>query len=365
MSETVFNTESQQTKNQFMFFGEQPNIARYDVPKHPIFEKLTIKQRSFIWTPEEIDLNKDKNDYKLLNDAQKHIWRNTLSYQIVLDTIQSRSPALALIPFCTLPELEACITWWCAFESLHNFSYSYILKNAYPDATELLDSITQNTSIILRAKDTIKYYDDFLNAGLAYRAGHPTCTLKELKKKLVLCVAAINVLEGLSFYASFACSFAFSEQGFMEGNAKEITFIAKDEALHLAVTQNILKKWAAGDDDPEMKEIYAESLPEIEKIFINVIEQEKEWCNYLFKDGSMLGLNAKILSDYVEYMAGKRMKNIGIKTSYPTKNPLSWTEKYLTSGDVQVSPQEVEVSSYVIDGIKNDVLSTDFNDFMM
>jgi ribonucleotide reductase beta subunit family protein with ferritin-like domain len=369
MTETVFNTVAQNTKEHYMFFGEQPNIARYDQSVHPIFDKLATKQKGYFWQPEEFDLTKDRNDFKMLTDAQKHIWSKTLSYQIVLDTIQSRSPALALLPFCTLPELEACITAWTFFESIHNYAYSYILRNVYATPADLLDGIVLDESIIERAKGTIKYYDDFIDYANKYRGGAFTdhvddaTVLTNLKKKLILCVASINALEGLSFYASFACSFAFAEQGLMEGNAKEISVIAKDEALHLAITQNILKKWASGDDDPEMVALYAEALPQIEEIYINIIEQEKDWCRYLFRDGSMIGLNEKILSEYVEYIAGKRMKNIGIKTKYPTKNPLTWTEKYLTSADLQVSPQEVEQSSYIIGGIKNDIAYADFSNF--
>lgn len=361
--ETVFNVIPQHTKEHYMFFGEQPNISRYDVPIHPVFDKLIDKQMGFFWRPEEFDISKDKNDYKMLSDTQKHIWAKTISYQIVLDSIQGRSPALALLPFCTLPELETCITWWTAFEGLHNRSYNYILKNVYAVAGDLLDSIVLDQAIIERGKETVKYYDDFINASNAWRAGTSSLTLRELKKKLLLCVASINALEGLSFYASFACSFAFAEQGLMEGNAKQISTIARDEALHLAITQNILKKWSNGEDDPEMQEIYAESIPEIKQIYDTIIAQEKEWCKYLFKDGQMLGLNEKILSDYVEHIAGKRMKNLGIKTNYPVKNPLSWTEKYLSSSDLQVAPQEVEISSYIIGGIKNDMLDADFSNF--
>lgn len=364
MKETVFNTVQVTSNNQYMFFGEQPNLARYDVLVHPIFDKLTEKQRGFFWIEKEIDLTKDHKDYKTLSDTQKHIFSKTISYQIVLDTIQSRSPAIALLPFVSLPELEGCIEAWCFFESIHNRTYSYILQNVYANPSELFDSIVLDENIVERAKNTTKYYDDFLNAANDYRAnGEKNISLSELKKKLLLCVVSINALEGLSFYASFACSFAFAELGLMEGNAKLISFIARDENLHLAITQNILKKWSAGQDDPEMQKIYQECLPEIKLIYENIIAQEKEWCHYLFKDGSLLGLNAQILSDYIEYMAGKRMKNIGLKTDFTTKNPLPWTDKYLTSSDKQVAPQEAEQDSYIIGGVKNDIADADFSKY--
>lgn len=364
MKETVFNTVPVTSNNQFMFFGEQPNLARYDVLVHPIFDKLTTVQKGNFWQPEEVDLSKDAKDFKLLSDHQKHIFSKTISYQIVLDTIQSRSPAIALLPFVSLPELESCIEAWCFFESIHNHSYSYILRNIYANPSELFDSVVLDPYIVERAKETTRYYDDFINAANQYRAnGEKSVKLRDLKRKLILCVASINALEGLSFYASFACSFAFAESGLMEGNAKIISLIAKDENQHLAITQNIIKKWSGGQDDPEMQELYQDCIEDIRKIYENVIAQEKEWCNYLFKDGALLGLNGQILSEYVEYMAGKRMKNLGLKTDYITKNPLSWTDKYLNIQSMQVAPQESEIISYIVGGTKNDLADADFSKF--
>lgn len=364
MIETVFNATPISSPKQFMFFGEQPNLARYDVLVHPIFDKLTTTQKGQFWQPEEFDLSKDMKDFKSLSDSLRHIFTKTLSYQIVLDTIQSRSPALAMLPFVSIPELESCIETWCFFESIHNHSYSYIIRNIYPNPGEVFDSVILDDNIVERAKRTTKYYDDFINASNDYRAnGTVNISLRDLKKKFLLCIVSINALEGLSFYASFACSFAFAESGLMEGNAKIISAIAKDENQHLAITQNILKRWSGGQDDPEMFELYNECQDDIIELYHNVIQQEKEWCEYLFKDGAMLGLNAQILSDYVEYMAGKRMKNLGIKTDYPTKNPLSWTDKYLNIASLQVSPQETEIISYVIGGTKNDVADADFSEF--
>lgn len=368
---TVFNDQKINEK-QYMFFGETLGLSRYDDMKYPIFYKLIERQKEYSWGPDEVDLNKDNKDFKLLNDAQKHIFTKTLSYQTMLDSIQGRSPALALLPHCSAPELESCITWWCAFEQIHNQSYSHIVRNVYPNPSEIFDNIVIDEKIMERARKTIYYYDDFIKeseflrgklASKEYGDKLLKSVLRKLKKKLLLCVASINALEGLSFYASFACSFAFAEQGLMEGNAKIITLIARDEALHLAITQNILKKWKDGEDDPEMKELYEECLPKIEDIYLNMIEQEKIWCDYLFKDGSMLGLNTKILTSYVEYMAGKRMKNLGIKHEFSTKNPLPWTDKYLKGEDNQVAPMETEITSYIIGGVKNDIEQSDFKEF--
>lgn len=371
---TVFNTK-QRANKQFMFFGDEQNIARYDVLTHPIFHKLTDKQKGFFWQPQEIDLSKDSKDFKLLSEAQKYIFTKVISYQTMLDSVQGRSPALALLPHCSLPELEACIQWWCAMEQVHNESYSYLIRNVYNDPSEIFDNIISDENIVARAKNTVKYYDDFIHASnkfrYIYHGPHQNIEIlssklkdvRELKKKLILCVASINALEGVSFYASFACSFAFAEQGLMVGNASIISLIARDEALHLAITQNILKKWREGSDDPEMEQLYQECIPEMKKIYDNVVEQEKLNNQQLFKNGSMLGLNAKILDDFTEYRAYKNLKNLKIPNDYLNKNPCTWMDKYLSSSDNQVAPMETEILSYVIGGIKNDIERHDFSRF--
>jgi ribonucleotide reductase beta subunit family protein with ferritin-like domain len=359
----VFNSSEVNPKNKYMFFGDSLGITRYDTPTHPIFQKLTEKQLGFFWRPEEFDVNKDSRDFKVLNDVQKHIFTKNISFQILMDSVQARSPGLALLPHVSLSELESCIEIWQAMEMVHNQSYSYLLRNIYANPAEIFDTIIKDEEIIKRSNALIKYYDDFIDASIKHRAGIQNCSMLELKEKLVLCVAAINILEGLNFYVSFACSFAFAEQGLMEGNAKIITAIARDEALHLAVTQNILKKWASGEDDPAMTKLYKKCLPEFEKMFYEAIEMEKQWSKYLFKDGSMMGLSENILNQYVEYIAGKRMKNLGIKHDFNTRNPLPWTDKYLKSSDAQVAPQETEITSYVIGGVKNDVEDADFKEF--
>lgn len=362
MTETVFNSNQIDKKTQYMFFGNSPGVSRYDTPTQPIFQKLTEKQLGFFWRPEEFDVNKDSRDFKTLNDVQKHIFVKNISFQILMDSVQARSPGLALLPHVSLPELESCIEIWQAMEMIHNQSYGYLLRNIFANPTEIFDSITQDEEIIKRSNALVKYYDDFIDASIKYRADR-LVTLSELKEKLLLCIAAINILEGLNFYVSFACSFAFAEQGLMEGNAKIITAIARDEALHLAITQNILKKWANGEDDPDMTKLYKKNIGQIETMFHEAISMEKQWSKYLFSNGSIIGLSENILNQYVEYIAGKRMKNLGIKHEFITKNPLPWTDKYLKSSDAQVAPQETEITSYVVGGVKNDVDGTDFKEF--
>lgn len=359
---TVFNINSS-NKPQYMFFGEDQDIYRIDKLVHPQFDKLARRQKGFFWQPEEIDVTKDKRDFKGLDEGQEHIFTSTLTYQNMLDSVQGRGPDLALLPHTSLPEMEAFILWWSAMEQTHADSYSYLVRNVYSDPTKVFDESIINPNIIARAKDTIKYYDDFLMESIKYRAGVSTISEMELKRKFLLMIVSINMLEGLSFFQSFACSFAFAEQGLMQGNANIISLIARDENLHLAGTQTMLKLWREGKDDPDFKTLYYQELDQIKAIYENVVEQEKEWAEYLFSKGSMLGLNEQILGEYVEYIAGTRLRNLGIKHDYVTKNPLPWTLKYLGSSDRQEAPQETEKLSYIIGGIRNDLDTAKFGQF--
>lgn len=374
-----FNKKKVDFTKEYMFFGEQPNVARFDVQRFDIFKKLFEKQLGFFWKPDEIDLSKDSRDFKSLPANEQHIFVKNLLFQTLLDSVQSRAPALALIPHVSLPELEGMIVWWTAFESLHNFSYSWIIQNVFADSTEVLDGIIDDERILNRADAVSKYYDDFIDYSAWYRVlgrGKHTITSevdgettvrtfdlneRELKRRMLLCMASINVLEGVRFYASFACSFAFAERGLMEGNAKVISLIARDENLHLAVTQNILKKWANGEDDPVMAELWAENIDVISQMYMDCVEQEKDWASYLFQYGPMLGLTADILNEYSAYIAGKRMRAIGLKHNFTSKNPLGWTDKYLNGADNQVAPQEAEISNYIIGGVSHDLGTEDFS----
>lgn len=362
MKNTVYNT-SAGTNPQYMFFGESQSIYRTDRLVHPQFDRLARRQKAFFWQPEEIDVTKDQKDFKLLDAGQAHISTATLTYQNMLDSVQGRGPDLALLPHTSLPEMEAFILWWSAMEQTHADSYSYIMRNVYSNPTEVFDYSIINPSIIDRAKSTTQYYDDFLDASIKYRAGISNISMMELKRKFLLMIISINLLEGVSFFQSFACSFAYAEMGLMVGNASIISLIARDEALHLAATQTILKLWRDGKDDPDFRTLYYQEIDQIKAMYDNVVLQEKEWSEYLFSKGSMLGLNEKILGEYVEYIAGTRLRNLGIKHDYITKNPLPWTLKYLNTSDVQVAPQEQEILSYVIGGIKNDISDANFKKF--
>ena len=375
---TVFNKNKVDAKKQPMFFGAPLGVQRYDSYKYPVFERLAQQMLGYFWRPEEVSLQKDRSDYHDLSPEQKHIFTSNLKYQILLDSVQGRGPGMAFSPYCSLPELEGAIKVWEFMEMIHSRSYTYIIKNVYSDPTEVLDTILDDKQIIKRAEAVTRAYDDFVNAAQEYGSGRmwehnlekvPAAqdTLYELKRKLYRAVANVNILEGIRFYVSFACSFAFGELKLMEGSAKIISLIARDENQHLALTQNILKGWKEGDD-PDMKQIAEEEKENIIKMFEEAVEQEREWASYLFKDGSMIGLNDKLLIQYVEWIANKRMKALGFDPIYDVaqrNNPLPWTQHWISSRGLQVAPQETEVESYVVGGIKQDVKKDTFAGFQL
>lgn len=375
---TVFNTEQVNTKKQPMFFGKPLGIQRYDSYKYPIFDKLTTQQLGYFWRPEEVSLQKDRGDYQTLRDEQKHIYTSNLKYQIMLDSVQGRGPGLAFLPYCSLPELEACMTVWEFMEMIHSRSYTYIIKNIYSDPSEVFDTIITDERILERAKSVTESYDDFIIAAQNYGSSDQWMyqleqvplakeTLNDVKRKLYRAIANVNILEGIRFYVSFACSFAFGELKLMEGSAKIISLIARDENQHLALTQNIMNKWREGDD-PEMQQIAKEEEEWVYAMFDRAVNEEKRWADYLFKDGSMIGLNDKLLQQYVEWIANRRLKAIGLKPQYDiaaNNNPLPWTQHWISSKGLQVAPQETQIQSYVIGGIRQDVKKDTFSGFKL
>lgn len=375
MTYSIFSQTPNNALTEPMFFGNPVNVARYDQQKHPIFEQLIEKQLSFFWRPEEVDVSRDRMDYGNLSSHEQHIFISNLKYQTLLDSIQGRSPNVVLLPLVSIPELETWIETWTFSETIHSRSYTHIIRNIINDPAIVFDDIMQNDHILERAADIAKYYDDlYYNSSLynLYGAGTHTINgeqitvdLKSLKKQLYLCLMAVNVLEAIRFYVSFACSFAFAERKLMEGNAKIIKLIARDEALHLTGTQHILNLMRIGRDDPEMVDIAKECYEESIEIFRKAAEQEKEWAGYLFKDGSMIGLNKDILCQYIEYITNLRMEAVGLPVAFPNSksNPIPWINTWLSSDNVQVAPQETEISSYLVGQIDSDLSDSDFDDF--
>lgn len=375
MAYSIFSKVNNNPLKEPMFFGQPVNVARYDQQKYEIFEKLIEKQLSFFWRPEEVDISQDRIDYNKLPDHEKHIFISNLKYQTLLDSIQGRSPNVAFLPLVSIPELETWIETWSFSETIHSRSYTHIIRNIVNNPSVVFDDIVENEFIIKRADDIAYYYDDLIQATNDYhRLGEGEHTvngstvvvsLRELKKKLYLCIMSVNALEAIRFYISFACSFAFAERELMEGNAKIIKLIARDEALHLTSTQHMLNILRSGEDDPEMGEIAKECESLCFELFKAAAEQEKEWAAYLFKDGSMIGLNKEILCQYIEYITNFRMSAVGLPQAYQgaSQNPIPWINAWLSSDNVQVAPQEVEISSYLVGQIDNDVDTNDLNDF--
>ena len=375
---TVFNTEQVNTKKQPMFFGKPLGVQRYDSYKYPVFDKLTTQQLGYFWRPEEVSLQKDRGDYQTLRPEQKHIYTSNLKYQIMLDSIQGRGPGMAFIPYCSLPELEACMEVWGFMEMIHSRSYTYIIKNIYSDPSEVFDKIVTDERILERAKSVTESYDDFIQASQQYGVSdtwlhnlegvsYAKESINDVKRKLYRAIANVNILEGIRFYVSFACSFAFGELKLMEGSAKIISLIARDENQHLAITQNILNKWRDGDD-PEMKQIMKEEEEWTYAMFDRAVNEEKRWADYLFKDGSMIGLNDKLLQQYVEWIANRRLKAIGLKPQYDisaNNNPLPWTQHWISSKGLQVAPQETEQETYIVGGLKQDMKKDTFSGFKL
>lgn len=375
----TYTTFSKKKNNQLcepMFFGQTVNIARYDQQKYNIFEKLIEKQLSFFWRPEEIDLSKDLIDFQNLPKHEKHIFLSNLKYQTLLDSIQGRSPNVAFLPIVSIPELETWIQTWSFSETIHSRSYTHIIRNIIHTPSLVFDDIITNKNIAIRAKDISYYYDDLINmTSYWHLLGEGTHLIKNkkidinldvLKKKLYLCLISVNALEAIRFYVSFACSFAFAERQIMEGNAKIIRLIARDEALHLNGTQHIINILKNNQYIEGMNNIVHACQEEAFQLFTLVAYQEKKWAEYLFQDGSMLGLNKDILCQYIEYITNIRMKAIGLKTPFSiNSNPIPWINFWLNSDHVQNAPQEVELSSYLIGQIDSSISDSEFNDFKL
>lgn len=374
---SVFNLNNKKKHTEALAFLDPTgpaNIQRYETLKYRQFDKLTDKQLGFFWRPEEVDLLRDAKDFKELTPFEKHIFTSNLKRQILLDSVQGRSPNLAFLPLATIPELETWIETWAFNETIHSRSYTHIIRNVYSDPSEIFDNILEIEPIVNCARDISRYYDDVIEYGTWYRLlGVGTHTVNgktitidnyELKKKLWLAINSVNALEGIRFYVSFACSWAFAELKKMEGNAKTIKLIARDENIHLGSTQMMIK--LLPQDDPDFAQLKEETKAECEQMFLNAAQQEKEWAKYLFKDGSMIGLNTELLCDYVDWLTCKRMTAVGLNCGIkPGSNPLPWTAKWIAGAEVQVAPQETEISSYVIGGTKQDVDTNTFKGFSL
>ena len=373
MTYSIFNQKISDTLTQPMFFGDTVNIARFDKQKFEMFEKLTEKQLSFFWRPEEIDVSKDKIDFSKLLPNERHIFISNLQYQILLDSVQGRSPTIAFLPIVSLPEVENWIETWAFSETIHSRSYTHIIRAIVNEPGVVFDDIMKTDEIIQRATSVSKNYDELIKYTQAYclygEGKHKLndeeleVDLYDIKRMLYLTLMSVNILEAIRFYVSFACSFAFAERKVMEGNAKIIKLIARDEALHLTSTQHMINLMKNGKDDLDLEKIAKECEPEVIQMFKDATQQEKDWADYLFRDGSMIGLNAEILKHYLEYITNVRMSSLDLEPIFEHRsNPLPWMNHWLDNDNVQVAPQETEITSYLVSAIDN-TINEDDNDF--
>ena len=366
MAKTVFNREDIDFTKEPMFFGADQNVQRYDVFKYPQFDKLNQTMLGYFWRAEEVSLQKDRADYQSFRPEQKHIFTSNLKYQTLLDSVQGRGPCLSFLPYCSNPELEGCIVTWDFFETIHSRAYTHIMKNVYSDPSEVFDTILDDKEILKRAVSVTQNYDKFSELAQDYVV-RGKGDIADVKKALYLAMVNVNLLEGLRFYVSFACTFAFGELKLMEGSAKILSLIARDEATHLNLSTHVIKAWHKGDDK-EMTKVMKGLDKTVIDMFKKCVEEEKAWAKHLFKDGSIIGLNEKLLGQYVEWICNKRLRALGYDPIYDipaSQNPLPWTQHWLSSKGLQVAPQETEVESYLIGGVKQDVQKGQFKKFSL
>ncbi|ULA52744.1 ribonucleotide reductase of class Ia (aerobic), beta subunit [Enterobacter phage vB-EclM_KMB20] len=379
---TVFNTQQVDLMTEPMFFGSGLGIARYDIQRHRTFEELIEKQLSFFWRPEEVNLMTDRAQFEKLPVGQQNVFLDNLKYQSLLDSIQGRAPAAVLSALISDPSLDTWNQTWTFSETIHSRSYTHIMRNLLNDPAKVFDEIVLDEAIMKRAETIGHYYDDVIlktrlwenqkafvkeaeatlpDSDLRYeRVVHQEALAKRaLMKALYLCLHVINGLEAIRFYVSFACTFNFHKNmEIMEGNSKIMKFIARDEQLHLKGTQYIIRQLQLGTDGEEWVQIARECEQEAVDIFMEINRQEKEWAVHLWRDGGVPGLSVKILHDFIDYLTVSRMRSCGLPcpiTDAPVRHPIPWIREYLNSDAVQSAPQEVEISSYLVAQIDNDV----------
>ena len=342
---SVLNTMVVDTTKQPMFLGAGLSLQRYDKCKYEIFLTLFKKQFSSFWRPEEISLTKDRSDYKLLSEHEKFIFTSNLKFQTMMDSVIARAIP-NLIQYVSLPELEACMNFWAMFETIHSYSYSYLINNVYPNPSDVLDGVLEDTEIVKRAESVSRAFD----------ALNFDSSCRPISERIYLGLISTNILEAVRFYVSFACALAFEQNNKMCGNAQIIKLIRSDENIHMTITQTILKIMRENKEEG-FQDVAHACKEEATSMFMEAAEEEKAWATYLFADGGMLGLNEKIMHQYIESLVDKRLVGVGLDKVFGTKNPISWLES--DSKGKQVAPQEQEVISYKIGAYKNDLANTE------
>ena len=344
---TIFNEKNVDTSKQPIFFGEELGLQRLDRVKYPKFLRLYKDQLSFFWRPNDISLIKDATDYEKLTENERFIFTTNLKFQTLMDSCISRGVGV-LMPHISLPEVELCCKAWELFECIHSESYNYIMENVYPDFSSVLDSIADNSEIVNRGKKVKEWYDKLLH--IDENNKHET-----LYKTLI----SINILEAVQFFVSFVCAFSFGQNGLMIGNADVIKYIRRDENLHLQITQNMLN-YLHNNEEEGFQDVARDCAKDVEGMFVQAVDEEKSWAKYLFKDGSLLGLNEAILCEYIEWLANLRLKTLGMPQIYP--NAKNHMQGWLTAwtGNTQAAPQEKQITEYKIGASKSDIKGMDF-----
>jgi len=346
--------------NQPIFLGEGRNIQRYDIMKYPEIYKLGEKMDSQFWKPGEISLAKDVIDYKNLSSHEQRIANLNWKRQTVLDSVQGRSILSTFGRVITNSEVEYTSTRVQFQETNHSDTYSYILRAVFDNPSEVLDSILDDEIISKHTTTITDKYDelyDLINKWESYPNYQNKNTKKQLKKAIYLALIAWNILEGVRFYVSFACTFAFAENKLMEGNAKELKLIARDENSHLAFTQRLLQI-LHNNPDEGFQDVINECQEEAVELYRIAAEEEIQWAEYLFEDGSIIGLNSSILIRYMKYLTNKRMKAVKLPKLFENignNNPLPWMKAWLGEERIEERAQETQLSSYAIGIVKDDI----------
>lgn len=370
----IFNRDVVNVMEQPMFLGADTGVARYDIQRHPVFEQLTEKQLSQFWRPEEVDVTKDRTDFYKLKSFEQNIYSRNLKYQSLLDSVQGRAPTQAFSSLVSDVSLETWIETWTFSETIHSRSYTHIIRNVYNDPSKEFDDIVLDEAIMKRAESVSRYYDDLIEYGDYYtlfgygvhEVNGKTIDInkKEMIRKIYLTLHSVNALEAIRFYISFAFSFNFFENmGVMEGSAKIMKLIARDEQLHLKGTQYKILQFQKGTDGELYKQVAEECEAEAIEIFMECYRQEREWIDELLKDGCPFGLSKETLVLFLEYLCYGRMKGCGLKPQFESiSHPMPWIRSWLNSADIQLAPQEVEVSSYLVGQVDNDLSNEFFDD---
>jgi len=339
-----------------MFLDGTVTVQRFEEYRYPKIAKFEEIQRGYFWVPEEISLTKDKMDHKEASEAVKHIFTSNLLRQTALDSIQGRAPTQVFSPVISIPELEALVSNWSFFETnIHSKSYSHIIRNVYGVPKEEFNKIHDTKEIVEMASSVGKYYDLLHKLNCQKELLPVGIPETEHVRAIWMALNASYALEALRFMVSFATSLAMVENRIFIGNGNIISLILQDELLHAEWTawliNNVVK------DDERFADIVDSCRNEVYAMYMEVIAEEKAWAEYLFKKGVVIGLNAAILSDFVDYTAFVRLKDIGIKylADHPKSSPIPWFNKHLNIGKKQTALQENESTNYVIGAMSADV----------